>query len=242
MAPAVSPNQDAIYLALWTFLTGIMPVGFPVLKGQVNRVPEPPNTNFAVMTFMRQERIETNVDTVSDVVFTASIAGTVMTVSDVRIGTIDVGAQVFGTGLAGGTATQVVALLSGTGGAGTYTVTPSQIAASQQMAAGGQTFLQPTKLTIQVDVHGPDGANNAQVISTLMRDPYAVERFAELNEDVIPLYADDPKQTPFLNENQQYEDRWTVEVMLQANQTVAGIPQQFAGSLVVDLVAADDLP
>lgn len=236
MAPVVSPNQDDIFLALWTFLVGILPTDVPVLKGQVNRVPEPPNTNYVVMTFLRQERIETNVDAYGDVVFTASIAGSVLTVSDVEIGTIDVGSQVFGTGLALGTATQIIGRLSGTGAAGTYSVKPSQTVPSQEMAAGGAAFLQPTKLTIQIDVHGPDGADNAQVISTLMRDPYAVQRFAELNEDVIPLYADDPKQTPFINENQQYEDRWSIDAMLQANQTVVGIPQQFADAVVVELV------
>jgi hypothetical protein len=51
--------------------------------------------------------------------------------------------------------------------------------------------------------------------------------------DVAPLHADDPKQIPFINAEQQYEYRWVIEAHMQANQIVLGIPQQFFD--VVDL-------
>jgi hypothetical protein len=80
----------------------------------------------------------------------------------------------------------------------------------------------------------------AQTVSTLMRDAFAVEQFAaqEPNYGVVPLLADDPRQRPFINAEQQVEWRWSVEAMLQANQ-VLSVPQQFADSASVDLVSVD---
>jgi hypothetical protein len=233
MAVTVSPNQDDIFLALWTVLTGIVSAGSEVVRGQDNRVPEPREGSYLVMTFMRQQRLATNIDDYVDCVFTASIAGTVMTVSSVATGQIAVGAQVFGTGIA--SPTTITGALSGTGGPGTYSVSPSQVAAAQPLAAGTASMTQKTMVVFQVDSHGPDGADNAQVVSTFLRDPYGVDAFAAVNPAIAPLYADDPRQIPFISGEQQYEDRWSIEVALQANQVVTGIPQQFADALSVQL-------
>ena len=238
MAILVTPNQSAVFDALWAFLTGILPSDTPVAIGQANRVPEPANTNYAVFWPLRMPRLSTNIDTYTDVVFTASIAGTVLTVSTVETGTIEVGAQLFGTALAAGTTT-ILAGLTGTGGVGTYTVSISQSAASQRIAAGGAAMLQSGEAVIQLDVHGPNGADNATKVSTLLRDDYGVAAFAALNPRVVPLYADDPRQMPFINENQQYEDRWIVEVHLQVNAVVSGIPQEFADVYSVDVISVE---
>jgi hypothetical protein len=61
-------------------------------------------------------------------IFTASISGTTMTVTELFSGTIAVGQQVFGVGVS--QETVITALGTGTGGAGTYTVSESQTAAS----------------------------------------------------------------------------------------------------------------
>ncbi len=61
-------------------------------------------------------------------IFTASISGTTMTVTELFSGTIAVGQQVFGVGV--DQETVITALGTGTGGAGTYTVSNSQTAAS----------------------------------------------------------------------------------------------------------------
>jgi len=107
--------------------------------------------------------------------------------------------------------------------------------ASEGMAAGIAAITQPTKITFQVDVHGPNSANNAQSISTLMRDDFAIQSFLASGFDVTPLYADDPKQIPFMNAEGQWETRWIVEAVLQANEIISGIPQQFAAQLAVAL-------
>jgi hypothetical protein len=61
-------------------------------------------------------------------IFTASISGTTMTVTELFSGTIAVGQQVFGVGV--DQETVITALGTGTGGVGTYTVSNSQTAAS----------------------------------------------------------------------------------------------------------------
>ena len=57
-----------------------------------------------------------------------SISGTTLSVSTVSSGSLYVGATISGTGVTSGT--RVTAFLTGTGGAGTYTVTPSQTVAT----------------------------------------------------------------------------------------------------------------
>jgi len=81
----------------------------------------------------------------SSVTFTGTInnggagAGTVLTVTSVVSGTLTVGQLITGTGISasppGSSATYITALGSGTGGAGTYTVSVSQLISSRTMNA-----------------------------------------------------------------------------------------------------------
>lgn len=71
--------------------------------------------------------------------FTASISGTTMTVTAVGSGTIVVGQQITGTGVTAGTI--ITAFGTGTGGAGTYTVSASQTVASTTITILGIGFL-----------------------------------------------------------------------------------------------------
>jgi hypothetical protein len=233
----VSPSQSDIQVALRSFLLSILPAGVDCIQGQDNRVAEPSEGDFIVMWPIRRERIETNIDGWADVVFTGSIAGTTMTVTGVAYGQIVAGATVFGPTIAA--STTVVKQLSGpTGDIGTYQVSVSQTLASGKLASGSLTYTQPTRVVMQLDVHGPNASDNAQMISTLLRDDYAVEAIAAVNPNVAPLYAEDPRQMPFINDQQQYEYRWVVECHLQANQTVT-LPQEYADTLVVGLIDVD---
>lgn len=236
MTASLDLTQTRILKAIGTFLADVLPSGVEVFVGQTNRVPEPKSANFVVMTPIRRDRIETNVDIDVDVAFTGSIAGNTMTVTAITLGTIKAGAVVFGVGVTPGT--KITALGTGTGGAGTYQISPAQTLASRELSCGAMGATQPTNVVVQLDVHGPAGADNAQIISTLMRDGYAVQKFAEYGGDATPLLADEPRQLPFLNAEQQYEDRWVIEAMLQANPVVS-VPQQFAAAAEVDLVDVD---
>jgi hypothetical protein len=225
----IAPTQSQVLKQLRSFLLAILPAGTDVVTGQINRVPEPAGANYVVMTPMGQERLRTNVDDYLDVKFTGSIAGTVLTVTNVAFGDILVGATVFGTGVADGTVIQ--SLGSGTGGVGTYNVNNSQTLTSRTLASGAETFEQGMRINVQLDFHGDLGADMAATASTLFRDAYASQQFASQtpNYGVAPLYADDARQLPFDNDQQQIEWRWVVQAMLQSN-VVVSIAQQFADS------------
>jgi hypothetical protein len=55
-----------------------------------------------------------------------------------------------------------------------------------------------------------------------------------------PLHADDPRQVPFISAEQQFENRWIVEALVQANQTVV-VPLQFASAVTLTLQDVDAL-
>jgi len=72
-----------------------------------------------------------------------------------------------------------------------------------------------------------------------MRSMYACDLFAATGYDVTPLYADDPRQSPFLNAESQIEFRWTCDIQLQVNSIVLA-PQQFSDSVVVGIQSPVD--
>jgi hypothetical protein len=103
---------------------------------------------------------------------------------------------------------------------------------------GTRNFEQATRAMIQIDVHGPASANNAEMISTLFFSEYAVDSFKSSGKDISPLYCDDPKQAPFINGENQYEQRWIITAAIQYN-PVTAVPQDFADTLEVNIVSVD---
>lgn len=235
-ASAVTPNQSALFEALRAFLLAVLPAGTDVQQSQANRVAEPIGPNFVLMTPIRRERLATNLDGYRDATFTGSIDGETMTIEAVHEGVLAVGLTMFGTGVLAGTT--ITAFGTGVGGVGTYIVAPEQAVAEQTLSAGTVIVLEEAMVTMQLDVHGPASGDNAQVISALFRDPYAVDFFAGRGDAISPLHADEPRQLPFVNESQQVENRWVVEAHLQVNASVS-LPQQFADAVDVDIINVD---
>lgn len=237
MALLVTPTQDAIELALWNFLVSIMPAGLEVIMMQQNRVGEPMPDNFVAMNPISRPRLATNIQNFFDVSLTGSISGVTLTATAVT-GMLVAGLPILGTAVAAGT-TLGVQKTGTPGGIGTYGVTPAQSITSRLLSAGSRQATQKNEVVMQVDVHGDDSSDNVEVISTMFRDPYAAEFFAASGVDMSALYADDPRQLPFINAEQQYETRWSVDLHLEANQTVLNVPQQFAAALALDLISVD---
>ena len=123
--------------------------------------------------------------------------------------------------------------------------------------SGTQTATAPTELTIQCDFHGPNSGDNAQIFTTLFRDEYATQFFTDAqvalsdiqaslganmtdqtgapivvvaSVDAAPLYTSDPRQVPFINGEEQYEERWSVDAAIQINAAVT-VPLAFASYL-----------
>ena len=217
-----------------------MATGVSVVAGQPNRVAEPVNPFFVVMTPIRFRRFSTNVDEWKDCRFAAAIAGTTMTVSAVQIGALVPGRPISAPGIAAGTS--IVEQLTGTPGEiGTYEVSVSQVLSSETMSAGAKTMIQSAEIVVQLDFHSSDltSSDFSQTVSTALRDEYGVDFFAALSaplNGVVPLYADDPAQRPFINAENAWEYRWVLDAKLQVDQIVT-VPQKYADA--VDVTLAD---
>lgn len=90
-----------------------------------------------------------------------------------------------------------------------------------------------TQITVQLDHHGPEGANYSQIISTLAWSDYgAINMDAAI---IQPLFATDGHQIPFVNGENQVENRWVQNLVLQATPIVS-TPQDFAATLTATLI------
>ena len=98
--------------------------------------------------------------------------------------------------------------------------------------------LQPTKLTVQIDVIGSDSPDHAQRIATLWRDEYATDALKAKNVRIQPLYCEDPKQIPWTSGEQQVDQRWEIDLHMQVNATVT-VAQEFADKLSATPVEID---
>lgn len=242
MTITVSPNGDDIFTAVRSFLVSVLPTisTDDVFLGQLNRVPEPAPANFVVLTIIHQERIETNNNSAKDSRIVGAMSGGVLLVNQVEPNPIVLGSVISGTDVPDGTT--IDSQTAGPpGGPGAYLISTGDAVSPPVLGAGGMEITQNTKITIQADVHSDDMAiagNNTEIIATLWRDQYATEFFEALGQPIDPLYANDPRQMPFLNDQQQYESRFVIELCLQANQTVR-VPQQFMDSVNIGLVEVD---
>lgn len=174
----VGLTESQIFAAIRSFLLTVLPPNIEVIRGQDNRVPQPPGTDFVVMSSLSRERLATN-----------------------RLAYFD----------------------------GTFSAPP---------APGIRTDTQPLNFTAQIDVFGPSSADNTAIITTLFRSDYGCTAFAASGYDVTPLYASDPRQTPFTDEEQQQEQRWSIDASVQANIGIVS-PQDFAAALALGLIDVD---
>lgn len=179
MAASITLTETQTVTALRAVLLGVLAPEVEIVKGQINRVPEPLAGDFAVLTPMFRARLSTNVDTFTD----------------------------------------------------EPTASPP---------IGRRNSLIPMQLTIQIDIHGPSSADNATIISAVLRDEYATKAFEASGLEVQTIYAEDPRQMPFLNGEQQIEWRWTVDAQLQVNPVVR-TPQDFADVVEATLIEVDGL-
>jgi hypothetical protein len=110
------------------------------------------------------------------------------------------------------------------------------------MACGNIVITQPTQIDLQLDLHAEDypgqpvsavsrAADMAQTVVTAFNTAYGTDTMST----VTPLYAGDPKQLGFVNQEEQIENRWTVDIAVQANIAI-NQPMQFFTSAFVTIV------
>lgn len=92
------------------------------------------------------------------------------------------------------------------------------------------------RVDLQLDFYGPDSQAWATTIEALWRDEKGCEGLAPTCQ---PLYADEARMIPLITGEEQYLERWSLTGTLQYNPIIA-LPQEFAGTLEVDLIDVDE--
>ena len=238
MIVTIAPTETDIFTATRSVLLtmGLAPAvasqNVDIIRGQVNRVPEPLSGDFVVIWPLMRERLAMNIDDYLDGQFAGSITANTLTVTALDTGAPAYGQLLYGDGIAAGCT--ILTQLSGpAGGVGTYQVSPTPDAAAQTIYCGTKSVLQKTEITLQADIHGPASADNAHRIQSLFRDQFGVDAFQAANPMIAPLYTSSPRQIPFFNAEQQTEERWTMDLCMQAEVTLI-VTQQFAAALHSD--------
>lgn len=261
MAAYLTLLESQVVSSVRQFLLELLPTGVEVIRTQVNRVPSP-KVNFVAMTVLRRGQLSFTVASVTDVVFTGAIAGTTLTVSAVSLGSIRPPIPLRSPNILPNT--RIVAFGTGSGGGGTYEVTPSQTMASAVIFGGSLALLQPTQLDMQLDFYGSNSGDMVQTIANCfqtevgtaslityeepLRDGAGIpledgagnQLTAGIRIDIAPLYAGVARNIPFITAESQYERRWSMDVSLQINPQVY-LAQDFADQLQVTLVSVDTL-
>ena len=240
-----TPNESTIHANVVSFLGAILP-GLEVISAYDNRVPEPSAPDFAIISTTARRPMCTPVEAWCDVAFTGIVSGNTLTASNFHFGLIDLsnGNQppCWGVGVVDGTPT--LSQTSGTpGGAGVYALGGApQTAGPVLMAAGEIVIVQPTEVTLQLDFHSNvgDGADQAQAFATMFRTLQAGDLFRSYANNVGILFCEDPRLIPFVNAEQEWEQRWVVLAHLQANQAIPW-PQQFFSAMTVTFIDASQL-
>lgn len=102
-------------------------------------------------------------------------------------------------------------------------------------STGSKEITQATQYSVQIDCYGASSSDWATLITAMFRDEYAV---SVMGDSVTPLYADDPKQMVMIDGEQQYEQRWMIQAVVQYNPVIT-ITQDYADALNVSVVSVD---
>lgn len=93
----------------------------------------------------------------------------------------------------------------------------------------------PTQHTVQLDFYGLPALSWATAAQTLFRDHYSTEL---MPANIQPLYTDDPMHIPLIDGENQWENRWKLDVQLQTNPSIT-IPTQSATGVTITLASLD---
>ncbi|MFS8371315.1 phage neck terminator protein [Acetobacter indonesiensis] len=115
----------------------------------------------------------------------------------------------------------------------------------ERIATNGWTYtdtarvvVEQTRIAIQISAFGKGSGNLIQSVLMLWRDMNAVDYFKSSGFPIAPLHTSDIRQLGFINAEKNYEDCWSVDLILQANITTQ-VPQQYANKLTIDTLEVD---
>lgn len=100
--------------------------------------------------------------------------------------------------------------------------------------SGKATSARSVETAMQLDFYGKESGERARVFQNLWRDYYACEWLQKCQ----PLYSDNLRYIPLTNEEQNYEERWSVTAYLTYNPTITH-DQDYVNSVDVSIQQID---
>lgn len=101
-----------------------------------------------------------------------------------------------------------------------------------------RSVMRAEQMRFQIDCYGEGARDLAEILNTLFRDQYACDQFSASGLNIAPLYAGDIMQMPFVNDADQYEERYTFEIFLQVNSIII-TAQQSCNMLGINILSVD---
>jgi len=101
---------------------------------------------------------------------------------------------------------------------------------------GTKTITQALQYGVQIDCYGDDASTWAWILTTILRDGYACLR---MPANIQPMYATDPQMAPIVDGENQYNSRWLLTAVLQANVSMT-FAQDFFNEASVSTYATGD--
>lgn len=86
------------------------------------------------------------------------------------------------------------------------------------------------KVRLQLSFYGADAEKRSRMVDTLWRTPYGADNLKLCK----PLYVQSRERHPYINESNQYEDRYILDLALQYNPRVT-YAQDFADEVSADI-------
>jgi hypothetical protein len=113
---------------------------------------------------------------------------------------------------------------------------PSVVASDPSTQPQSNAITQAVRYQIQVDAYGPTSGDLIQTLWGVLQAPDAFDFFAaQTIKGVYPLYADNPRQHALVDEEDEFEVRWMMDVSLQFNPTLTSAVQT-ASTATVSIV------
>jgi hypothetical protein len=88
------------------------------------------------------------------------------------------------------------------------------------------SYTEVRRADLQIDIYGDGAGDRANILETVFRSGYAWEAIKALDARLSPLYSSDAIQAPMINAEEQWQERYTLTLSLQADITVT-LPQDY---------------
>ncbi|MDV2874481.1 LIC_12616 family protein [Phytobacter diazotrophicus] len=93
-------------------------------------------------------------------------------------------------------------------------------------STSAMSYTEVRRADLQIDIYGDGAGDRANILETIFRSGYAWEAIKALDARLSPLYSSDAIQAPMINAEDQWQERYTLTLSLQADITVT-LPQDY---------------